>query len=55
MKKKRSPLFPACAGVILHWVVPNPDSDTFPRVCGGDPLKQAAATEKGFFSPRVRG
>ena len=48
-------LFPACAGVILRDVEDDEIPDTFPRVCGGDPIYNPILKLFDIFSPRVRG
>ena len=48
-------LFPACAGVIRHKCVAYVSFDTFPRVCGGDPVCRKKEIAASHFSPRVRG
>ena len=53
--KIKNVLFPACAGVIplpgFKWH----DSDTFPRMRGGDPSYSQYSIDKGDFSPHARG
>ena len=48
-------LFPACAGVIPQLTESQYDEFAFPRVCGGDPIKNSREYERKHFSPRVRG
>ena len=48
-------LFPACAGVILEMVVAEEYAQTFPRMCGGDPIAPCHLDRNISFSPHVRG
>ena len=48
-------LFPACAGVILYAELRSENEAAFPRVCGGDPIKDSYDKDGITFSPRVRG
>ncbi len=50
-----SKLFPACAGVILITINRKIIEESFPRVCGGDPVKMVYLKQRFLFSPRVRG
>ena len=48
-------VFPACAGVSLAEAVVGADPMSFPRVCGGEPIKSEKPDSMTWFSPRVRG
>lgn len=48
-------LFPAHAGVILNVNQVVQTSQTFPRTCGGDPMRLSFAPRMTFFSPHMRG
>ena len=48
-------LFPAYAGVILSSIIQQQKEYSFPRICGGDPIKQDAAKTPFDFSPHMRG
>ena len=48
-------LFPACAGVIPERVANKAGSETFPRMCGGDPEGILMSLFVNNFSPHVRG
>ena len=55
-QNRRKPwLFPAYAGVILSSLRDKLFDETFPRVCGGDPLFVYAFIASLNFSPRMRG
>ena len=48
-------LFPAYAGVIPELKEIGILTTAFPRICGGDPEKVAAARKRMDFSPHMRG
>ena len=48
-------LFPACAGVIPIAFGVNMLDLTFPRMCGGDPVRFFTFGLMHIFSPHVRG
>ena len=48
-------LFPAHAGVILYLHFTMDDNLSFPRTCGGDPMRLSFAPRMTFFSPHMRG
>ena len=48
-------LFPAYAGVILDNIYRMVGRMTFPRIRGGDPVREMLQEESGDFSPHTRG
>ena len=48
-------VFPAYAGVILFGIDKTNKFSSFPRVCGGDPVRFPIETIDNVFSPRMRG
>ena len=48
-------LFPACAGVILYFVIYEATLSTVPRMCGGDPHGAIRKVLDKLCSPHVRG
>ena len=48
-------LFPACAWVILFYHSPILYRESFPRMCGGDPICTIFLQDYCYFSPHVRG
>ena len=48
-------LFPAYAGVILHFLVLLLRLLPFPRIRGGDPLASDSSSAPRCFSPHTRG
>ena len=48
-------LIPACAGVIPTLTACVPTWPTFPRACGGNPVRKSSRTMRNPFSPSMTG